>query len=204
MNKITIQKVIKENGAVIEFVFSATKDNGYTVEGIFRLEEMKDIIEKIDSLKSIEESTKDYINEKIKEDVRKDKNNIEKLKKIIDRWRVDIPYNKEDLVKYNDIVFECLKDHTSDYQNMPTIDENYWKKVPEDKPTEEDINPEWAENFEKAEFYSRDLSYDREGIYTKFYNELYKSNDKVPAGEIPSNISKYWTHIPKKISNLGI
>lgn len=202
MNKITIQKVIKENGAVIEFVFSATKDNGYTVEGIFRLEEMKDIIEKINSLKSIEESTKDYINEKIKEDVRKDKSNIEKLKKIIDRWRVDIPYNKEDLVKYNDIVFECLKDHTSDYQNMPTIDENYWKKVPEDKPTEEGINPEWAENFEKAEFYSRDLSYDKEGIYTKFYNELYKSNDKVPAGEIPSNVSPYWTHIPKKISNL--
>lgn len=203
MNKITIQKVIKENGAVIEFVFSATKDNGYTVEGIFRLEEMKDIIEKIDSLKSIEESTKDYINEKIKEDVRKDKNNIEKLKKIIDRWRVDIPYNKEDLVKYNDIVFECLKDHTSDYQNMPTIDENYWKKVPEDKPTEEGINPEWAENFEKAEFYSRDLSYPA-GVYKKFYNELYKSKDKVPAGEVPSNISKYWTHIPKKISNLGI
>ena len=183
--------------------FSATKDNGYTVEGIFRLEEMKDIIEKIDSLKSIEESTKDYINEKIKEDVRKDKNNIEKLKKIIDRWRVDIPYNKEDLVKYNDIVFECLKDHTSDYQNMPTIDENYWKKVPEDKPTEEGINPEWAENFEKAEFYSRDLSYPA-GVYKKFYNELYKSKDKVPAGEVPSNISKYWTHIPKKISNLGI
>lgn len=203
MNKITIQKVIKENGAVIEFVFSATKDNGYTVEGIFRLEEMKDIIEKIDSLKSIEESTKDYINEKIKEDVRKDKSNIEKLKKIIDRWRVDIPYNKEDLVKYNDIVFECLKDHTSDYQNMPTIDENYWKKVPEDKPTEEGINPEWAENFEKAEFYSRDLSYPA-GVYKKFYNELYKSKDKVPAGEVPSNISKYWTHIPKTISNLGI
>lgn len=203
MNKITIQKVIKENGAVIEFVFSATKDNGYTVEGIFRLEEMKDIIEKIDSLKSIEESTKDYINEKIKEDVRKDKSNIEKLKKIIDRWRVDIPYNKEDLVKYNDIVFECLKDHTSDYQNMPTIDENYWKKVPEDKPAEEGINPEWAENFDKAEFYSRDLSYPA-GVYKKFYNELYKSKDKVPAGEVPSNISKYWTHIPKTISNLGI
>lgn len=203
MNRITIQKVIKENGAVIEFVFSATKDNGYTVEGIFRLEEMKDIIEKIDSLKSIEESTKDYINEKIKEDVRKDKSNIEKLKKIIDRWRVDIPYNKEDLVKYNDIVFECLKDHTSDYQNMPTIDENYWKKVSEDKPAEEGINPEWAENFDKAEFYSRDLSYPA-GVYKKFYNELYKSKDKVPAGEVPSNISKYWTHIPKTISNLGI
>lgn len=198
MNKITIQKVIKENGAVIEFVFSATKDNGYTVEGIFRLEEMKDIIEKIDSLKSIEESTKDYINEKIKEDVRKDKNNIEKLKKIIDRWRVDIPYNKEDLVKYNDIVFECLKDHTSDYQNMPTIDENYWKKVPEDKPTEEGINPEWAENFEKAEFYSRDLSYPA-GVYKKFYNELYKSKDKVPAGKTPKNNPQYWEYIPKKL-----
>lgn len=202
MNRITIQKVIKENGAVIEFVFSATKDNGYTVEGIFRLEEMKDIIEKIDSLKSIEESTKDYINEKIKEDVRKDKSNIEKLKKIIDRWRVDIPYNKEDLVKYNDIVFECLKDHTSDYQNMPTIDENSWKIVPNNKHTEDGINPEWAKNFEKADFYSRDLSY-KANVYTKFYNELYKSNDKVPAGEIPSNVSRYWTHIPKKISNLG-
>ncbi len=203
MNKIVIQKIIKEEGSVIEFAFYATKDNGHQVEDIFSLEEMKKIIEKVERLKSIEEETKDFINEKIKEDVRKDKSNIEKLKKIIDRWRVDIPYNKEDLVKYNDIVFECLKDHTSDYQNMPTIDENYWKKVPEDKPAEEGINPEWAENFDKAEFYSRDLSYPA-GVYKKFYNELYKSKDKVPAGEVPSNISKYWTHIPKTISNLGI
>lgn len=202
MNKITIQKVIKENGTLIEFVFSATKDTGYTVEGNFRLEEMKDIIEKIDSLKSIEEETKDFINEKIKEDIKKDKNNLEKLKKIIERWKIGLPYSQEDLVKYNDIIFECLKKHKSDYENMPTIDENYWKKVPEDKPTEEDINPEWAENFGKAEFYSRDLSYPA-GVYKKFYNELYKSKDKVPAGEVPSNISKYWTHIPKKISNLG-
>lgn len=203
MNKIVIQKVIKENGTVIEFCFSAKKDNGHQVEGTFSLEEMKNIIEKVKSLKSIEEETKDFINEKIKEDIKKDKSNLEKLKKIIGRWRVDTPYNKEDLVKYNDIVFECLKDHTSDYQNMPTIDENYWKKVPEDKPAEEGINPEWAENFDKAEFYSRDLSYPA-GVYKKFYNELYKSKDKVPAGEVPSNISKYWTHIPKKISNLGI
>ena len=85
---------------------------------------------------------------------------------------------------------------------MPTIDENFWKIVPNNKPIEDGINPEWAENFEKAEFYSRDLSYPA-GVYKKFYNELYKSKDKVPAGEVPSNISKYWTHIPKKISNLG-
>lgn len=203
MNRITIQKIIKEDGALIEFCFSATKDNGYTVEGNFRLEEMKNIIEKIDSLKSIEESTKDYINEKIKEDIKKDKNNVEKLKKIIERWKIGRPYNKGDYAKYNDIVFESLKDHTSDYENMPTIDENFWKIVPNNKPIEDGINPEWAENFDKAEFYSRDLSYPA-GVYKKFYNELYKSKDKVPAGEVPSNISKYWTHIPKKISNLGI
>lgn len=203
MNKIVVQKIIKEEGALIEFVFSATKDNGYTVEGILSLEEMKNIIKKIDGLKSIEEETKDFINEKIKEDIKKDKSNLEKLKKIIERWKIGLPYNKGDLVKYNDIVFECLKDHTSDYENMPTIDENFWKIVPEDKPAEEGINPEWAENFDKAEFYSRDLNYPA-GVYKKFYNELYKSKDKVPAGEVPSNISKYWTHIPKKISNLGI
>ena len=44
MNKIVIQKIIKEDGAIIEFVFSATKDNGYTVEGILSLEEMKNAI----------------------------------------------------------------------------------------------------------------------------------------------------------------
>lgn len=203
MNKIVIQKIIKEDGAIIEFIFSATKDNGYTVEGILSLEEMKNIIEKIDGLKSIEEETKDFINEKIKEEIKKDKSNLEKLKKIIERWKIGIPYNQGDLVKYNDIIFECFKKHTSDYENIPVNDTTLWKKVPEDKPVEEGINPEWAENFDKAEFYSRDLSYPA-GVYKKFYNELYKSKDKVPAGEVPSNISKYWTHIPKKISNLGI
>lgn len=204
MNKITIQKVIKEEGSVIEFAFYATKDNGHQVEGVFSLEELKKIIEKVESLKSVEEETKDFINEKIKEDIKKDKSNLEKLKNLIERWKIGHPYNMGDLSKYNDIVFESLKNHTSDYENMPTIDENFWKIVPNNKPTEDGINPEWAKNFEKAAFYSRDLSYDREGIYTKFYNELYKSKDKVPAGEVPSNISKYWTHIPKKIGNLGI
>lgn len=203
MNKITIQKVIKEEGSVIEFVFSATKDNGYTVEGILSLEEMKNIIEKIDGLKSIEEETKDFINEKIKEEIKKDKSNLEKLKSLIERWRIGILYRQGDLVKYNDLVFECLKAHTSDYETIPLNDSTMWKKVHKDKPTEEGINPEWAENFDKAEFYSRDLSYPA-GVYKKFYAELYKSKDKVPAGEVPSNISKYWTHIPKKISNLGI
>lgn len=203
MNKITIQKVIKEEGSVIEFAFYATKDNGHQVEGIFSLEEMKKIIEKVERLKSIEEETKDFINEKIKEDIKKDKSNLEKLKNLIERWKIGHPYNMGDLSKYNDIVFESLKNHTSDYENMPTIDENFWKIVPEDKPAEEGINPEWLENFDKAEFYSRDLSYPA-GVYKKFYNELYKSKDKVPAGEIPSNVSPYWTHIPKKISNLGL
>lgn len=203
MNKITIQKVIKEEGSVIEFAFYATKDNGHQVEGIFSLEEMKKIIEKVERLKSIEEETKDFINEKIKEDIKKDKSNLEKLKNLIERWKMGHPYNMGDLSKYNDIVFESLKNHTSDYENMPTIDENFWKIVPEDKPAEEGINPEWLENFDKAEFYSRDLSYPA-GVYKKFYNELYKSKDKVPAGEIPSNVSPYWTHIPKKISNLGL
>lgn len=203
MNKITIQKVIKEEGSVIEFAFYATKDNGHQVEDIFSLEEMKKIIEKVERLKSIEEETKDFINEKIKEDIKKDKSNLEKLKNLIERWRIGILYNQGDLVKYNDIIFECIKTHTSDYENIPVNDTTLWKKVPEDKPAEEGINPEWAENFDKAEFYSRDLSYPA-GVYKKFYNELYKSKDKVPAGEVPSNISKYWTHIPKKISNLGI
>ncbi|WP_455093159.1 hypothetical protein [Parvimonas micra] len=203
MNKITIQKVIKEEGSVIEFAFYATKDNGHQVEGVFSLEELKKIIEKVESLKSVEEETKDFINEKIKEDIKKDKSNLEKLKNLIERWKIGHPYNMGDLSKYNDIVFESLKNHTSDYENMPTIDENFWKIVPNNKPTEDGINPEWAENFDKAEFYSRDLSYPA-GVYKKFYDELYKSKDKVPAGEVPSNISKYWTHIPKKISNLGI
>lgn len=203
MNSLTIQKIIKEEGAVIEFSFTGIKENGNQVQGIFSLEELNRIIEKVESLKSVEEETKDFINKKIKEDIKKDKSNLEKLKNLIERWRIGIPYNQGDLVKYNDIIFECLKKHTSDYENIPVNDTTLWKKIPEDKPVEEGINPEWLENFDKAEFYSRDLSYPA-GVYKKFYNELYKSKDKVPAGEVPSNVSKYWAHIPKKISNLGI
>lgn len=203
MNSLTIQKIIKEEGAVIEFSFTGIKENGNQVQGIFSLEELNRIIEKVESLKSVEEETKDFINKKIKEDIKKDKSNLEKLKNLIERWRIGIPYSQEDLVKYNDIIFECLKAHTSDYENIPVNNTTLWKKIPEDKPVEEGINPEWLENFDKAEFYSRDLSYPA-GVYKKFYNELYKSKDKVPAGEVPSNVSKYWAHIPKKIGNLGI
>lgn len=117
-------------------------------------------------------------------------------------WRVGEPFTKDEYANHLGLVFLCQEDNIATYENIPINNPKIWKKVSEDKPIEEGINPEWQENFEKAKFYSRDKTY-KPGTYVKYYNELYRAVKDIKDGEIPSNVSQYWTHIPKKISNLG-
>lgn len=198
MNNINIQKIVKQNGSIIEFVFSAVKDNGSFVEGVFSLEDMKDIINIVENTKSKDEKIKNFIDEKIKEDIKKDKSNIGKLKVLIEKWKIDTLYELGNLATYNDVIFECIKKHKSDYESIPLNNTEFWKKLEEEKQVEDGINPEWQENFEKAENYSRDKSYNQ-GEYVKFYNELYKAKKKITSEELPSKISEFWEFISKNI-----
>lgn len=166
--------------------------------------ELKKVISFCENLKTGDEKLKEQ-KENLLEFVTGHLTDDEKARnpKLFDKWEIGKLCLKNSYKNHYNIVYKCKEEHISSYENIPAISEAYWKKLPNEKKLEEGTNPEWAENFDKAEFYSRDLSYPA-GVYKKFYNELYKSKGKVPAGEIPSNVSPYWTHIPKKIGNLGI
>ncbi len=111
-------------------------------------------------------------------------------------WREGQPFTKGEYVNYAGLVFYCKETHTSKYSNMPLVDFDFWKQISAEKQNEKKINPEWEQNFQKAENYYRDLSYDK-NIYVKYYNELYKAIKDVKDGEIPDEKSSFWQLIPK-------
>lgn len=111
-------------------------------------------------------------------------------------WKEGLPFTKGEYVNYAGLVFYCKETHTAKYNNMPLVDFDFWKQVTVEKQPEKKINPEWEQNFKKAENYYRDLSY-KEKTYVKFYNELYKAEKEVKNGEEPSEKSNYWKLIPK-------
>ena len=111
-------------------------------------------------------------------------------------WRPEDEFTKGEYVNNSGLVFYCKETHTAKYNNMPLVDFDFWKQVTVEKQPEKKINPEWEQNFKKAENYYRDLSY-KEKTYVKFYNELYKAEKEVKNGEEPSEKSNYWQLIPK-------
>ena len=111
-------------------------------------------------------------------------------------WKEGLPFTKGEYVNYAGLVFYCKESHTAKYNNMPLVDFDFWKQITVEKQPEKKINPEWEQNFKKAENYYRDLSY-KEKTYVKFYNELYKAVKDVKNGEEPSEKSNYWQLIPK-------
>ena len=111
-------------------------------------------------------------------------------------WRLGEPFTKDEYANHLGLVFLCQEDNIATYENIPINNPKIWKIVPEDKPKEQGINPEWQEHYEKAEFYYDDLSYPA-GVYKKHYNELYKSKEKVPAGKTPKDNPQFWKLIPK-------
>lgn len=111
-------------------------------------------------------------------------------------WKNGQLFTKGEYVNCAGLVFYCKETHTAKYSNMPLVDFDFWKQIPAEKQPEKKINPEWEQNFKKAENYYRDLSY-KEKTYVKFYNELYKAEKDVKNGEEPSEKSNYWKLIPK-------
>lgn len=133
MKSIQISKIIKDNGQLIEFQFLAKKDNGNEVEGTFSLDEIKYLNDKIESMVSTEEAVKDFLNEKIKEDLKIKSKDIEKLKILLEKWNIDKFYIKGDIILYNGDIYECIKNHQSNFETIPSIDKETWKAIKSNK-----------------------------------------------------------------------
>lgn len=133
MKNIQISKIIKDEGRLIEFQFIAKKDNGNEVEGTLKLEDIKTLNDKIESLISTEEAVKNFINEKIKEDLKIKTNDVAKLKKLLEKWIIDKFYLKGDIILYNEDIYECLENHQSNLETIPSIDNKTWKAIKTNK-----------------------------------------------------------------------
>lgn len=159
-------------------------------------DEIKKIISFCESLKTDDEKLKEQ-KEKLLEFVLQKTTNEEKASnsELFDKWTINKAYRTNDYISHYGIVYKCLKEHVSSYENIPSITPENWEKI-QKKEVEEGVNSEWQENFEKAENYSRDKTY-MQGEYVKYYNELYKAKKKIASEQLPSKISEFWEHIPK-------
>lgn len=97
-------------------------------------------------------------------------------------------YKKGDCVEQHGRLFRALKAHTSDYQNMPNIDDGtYWEEI---TGTGEVVKP-----IKKRENYQRDKTY-KPGDEVVFYNKAYvyvgKTNE---AGKDPEKDTDFWKPI---------
>lgn len=81
---------------------------------------------------------------------------------ILPRWEVDVEYKKNDERAYDDNLYICLKNHTSSYETIPTISEEFWKKAVKEK-----IKPESYENEKKYKKGDK--------VFWDFNKHIYKS-----------------------------
>lgn len=143
----------------------------------------------------IEEQTQRLLEFVIKKSTAKEKaHNPDFFKK----WGVGETYVKGEYVNHLGLVFYALADNRATYENIPINTPELWKKVEEEKPLENGTNPEYVQNYNKAENYYRDITY-KEGKYVRWYNKLYRAIKDVKAGEEPSEKSSFWKLIPEKL-----
>lgn len=204
MSKIVdIQLRINDND--VELI---AKRKDYTEVQAIELSEIQNEIKKIilfcENLKTKDEELKEQ-KEKLLDFVTNHSSDEEKANnpELFEKWSVGKAYRLNDYINHLGIVYKCKKEHIANYEYIPSITKDYWEKLQKSKEVDPTINPEWQENFESAENYSRDKSY-KKGDYVKYYNELYKAKKNVTDEQLPSSISEYWEHITKKISNLGM
>ena len=112
------------------------------------------------------------------------------------KWGVGEFFSKGEYVNHLGLVFKCKESNNATYENIPINTPELWEKIVEK--ADKNINPEYADNYNKAEFYSRDKSY-KLGSYVIYYNELYKAIKEVKNGEVPDLKSNYWQLIPKNL-----
>ncbi|MFM1542061.1 hypothetical protein ABGF49_07305 [Helcococcus ovis] len=201
-NEILFNEKIKE--AEFEKLSKAKEEVAKIEDKIANLDYKKEELQK--QISNIEELKKQGIDVENLEDKNKLLNELilDKIKNgtddktylnVIDEWIIDKIYSTDDIVKKNDKIYYANKDHKSDYENIPGINDEFWREKVIPEIIKKGENEEYVKNIKTAKNWYAEETY-QVNDYVIYYNKLYKATEKISNGKIPEEYDK-WILIPK-------
>lgn len=195
MKRITLNEVLTDN-EVVEYRGYATKDNGIEIEVTFTVQELAELVKKVESTRTDDEVKQEVINKIIIEQATKGQKVDERL---IPEWAENTLYEENQPVKKFGVIYYANKKHTSDNQSNPIFDDVNWRKEVVKKEVEEDdnTNPEYTKNIESAKRWNRDETFEAE-TYVTWYGDLYKATETISDNAEPGRDDR-WVKVDKEV-----
>ena len=113
----------------------------------------------------------------------------------IDEWIIEKKYSTDDIVKKNDKIYYANKDHKSDYENIPGINDEFWREKVILEIIKKGENEEYTKNYDSATYWNRQDTF-KANTYVKWYGNLYKATVTISDNAEPGRDSR-WVLIPK-------
>lgn len=192
MKRLTINEVLNDNQAV-EYRGYAIKDNNTEVEVVFTVQELAELVKKVESTRTNDEIKQEVINKIVTEQTSKGQKVDERL---LPEWSENTTYEKDQPVKKFGVVYYANKKHTSDNQSNPIFDTDTWRKEIKVTQKPENENEEYTNNIEKALQWNREDTF-KANTYVKWYGNLYKATVTISDNAEPGRDSR-WVKIEKE------
>lgn len=193
MKRITINEVLNDN-KVVEYRGYAIKDNNTEVEVVFTVQELAELVKKVESTRTNDEVKQEVINKIVTEQIAKGQKVDERL---LPEWQENTEYQKNQPVKKFGVVYYANKKHTSDNQSNPIFDTDTWRKEIKATKLAENLNEEYANNIEKALQWNREDTF-KANTYVKWYGSLYKATVTISDNAEPGRDNR-WIKIEKEV-----
>lgn len=192
MKRLTINSVLNDK-EVVEYRGYAIKDNGTEVEVIYSVQELAELVKKVESTRTNDEIKQEVINKIVTEQTSKGQKVDERL---LPEWSENTTYEKDQPVKKFGVVYYANKKHTSDNQSNPIFDTDTWRKEIKATQKSENENEEYTNNIEKALQWNREDTF-KANTYVKWYGNLYKAKVTISDNAEPGRDSR-WLKIEKE------
>lgn len=192
MKRLTINSILNDK-EVVEYRGYAIKDNGTEVEVVCSVQELAELVKKVESTRTNDEIKQEVINKIVTEQTSKGQKVDERL---LPEWSENTTYEKDQPVKKFGEVYYANKTHKSDNQSNPIFDTDTWRKEIKVTQKSENENEEYTNNIEKALQWNREDTF-KANTYVKWYGILYKAKERISDNAEPGRDSR-WLKIEKE------
>lgn len=191
MKRLTINSVLNDK-EVVEYRGYAIKDNNTEVEVVFTVQELAELVKKVESTRTNDEVKQEIINKIVTEQTAKGQKVDDRL---LPEWQENAEYEKDQPVKKFGVVYYANKKHKSDNQSNPIFDDVIWRKEIKVTQKSENENEEYTNNINKALQWNREDTF-KANTYVKWYGNLYKATVTISDNAEPGRDSR-WLKIDK-------
>lgn len=191
MKRLTINEVLNDK-EVVEYRGYAIKDNNTEVEVVFTVQELAELVKKVESTRTNDEVKQEIINKIVTEQTAKGQKVDDRL---LPEWQENAEYGKDQPVKKFGVVYYANKKHKSDNQSNPIFDDVTWRKEIKVTQKSENENEEYTNNINKALQWNREDTF-KANTYVKWYGSLYKATVTISDNAEPGRDSR-WLKIDK-------